>query len=636
VFRFRSRLIGGIRPAIILAFFTMFLAPRAGAAQGMIFPGEALVTADMSHSLSVFHAGSVGYVAITAQIAEGWHINADKPLESYLIPTVLEVQAGPGIEIVRLLYPAPVLRKLDISETKMALYDGVAVFGAVVRIGENVKPGSYRITATLRYQGCNNLTCVEPASASTDDTLRVGALDEGVEQLDAEIFSKPPFTDREGQAVGIEAASSGAWDFGKMVAERGLALVLLSIFLIGLGLSFTPCIYPIIPITISYFGGQAGGRKSRAFLLALLYVLGMSITYSVLGTIAAMTGSLFGSALQNPFVVLLLAAILITLALSMFGLWEIRMPMFLARRTGSARQGYAGAVVMGLTMGIVAAPCIGPAVLALLTYVGEMGKPLLGFLMFFTLAWGIGAPFLVLGTLSGSIARLPRSGAWMIWVRKIFGFVLVAMALYFVRHLMGPRLVSIGYAAIAIAGGIYLGWIDRTAAAGRGFKVLKRTVGIAGVALGAAFLVFPAIRGGADVKPRGIAWQPFSEEAVLSAAREGKSVVIDFSAAWCLLCHELDKKTFIDPEVVRLSAGFVPLRVDLTRPGAVETKIKNDYRVRGIPVIIFIDGAGNERAELRATGFIDASEFARRVEALAVPPGRRYPGLRRTDRKVNA
>ena len=201
------------------------------------------------------------------------------------------------------------------------------------------------------------------------------------------------------------------------------------------------------------------------------------MTYSVLGMIAAMTGSLFGAALQNPFVVLMLAAILVALALSMFGLWEIRMPMFLARRTGSARQGYAGAVVMGLTMGIVAAPCIGPFVLGLLTYVGEMGKPLLGFFMFFTLAWGIGLPFLVLGTLSGSLSRLPRSGDWMVWVRKIFGFILVAMALYFVRHLAGPKLVSIGYAAIAIAGGIYLGWIDRAAGAGRGFTVLKRAVG---------------------------------------------------------------------------------------------------------------------------------------------------------------
>ncbi|MDD4857699.1 MAG: thioredoxin family protein, partial [Candidatus Krumholzibacteria bacterium] len=332
--------------------------------------------------------------------------------------------------------------------------------------------------------------------------------------------------------------------------------------------------------------------------------------------IAAVTGSLFGAALQNPFVMLFLAAVLVALALSMFGLWEIRMPMFLARRTGTARQGYAGAILMGLTMGIIAAPCIGPAVLALLTYVGEMGKPLMGFLMFFTLAWGIGVPFLVLGTLSGSITRLPRSGDWMVWVRKIFGFILIAMALYFVRLLLGPRLTAIGYAIVAIAGGIYLGWIDRAIGTGRGFKVLKRAAGIVCLALGAAFLLVPALRGGGGERPQGIAWLPFNEEIVASAARDGRCVVIDFSAAWCLPCHELDKKTFSAPEVARLSKSVIPLRVDLTRSGAAETKIKNDYGVRGVPAIIFIAGSGTEIRELRATGFIGADEFEKRLETL--------------------
>jgi thiol:disulfide interchange protein DsbD len=606
----------GIRAAIILALLAVTLTPHGGAAQGTIIPGGALVTIEMSHSLSVFHPGSVGYVAVRADVAEGWHINANKPLESYLIPSVLEVQAGPGIEIVRLLYPAPVLRKLEISETDMALYDGAVVFGAVVRIGENVAPGSYRITATLRYQGCNDLTCVEPASASADDTIRVGTPEETVEQLGADIFSKPPFIGEDGQPAGLEAAPSDGLDIGKLIAERGLAFAFLSIFLLGLGLSFTPCIYPIIPITISYFGGQAGGRKSRVLLLALLYVLGMSLTYSALGTFAAMTGSLFGSALQNPFVVLLVSAVLVALALSMFGLWEIRMPMFLARRTGSARQGYAGAVLMGLTMGIVAAPCIGPAVLALLTYVGELGKPLFGFLMFFTLAWGIGAPFIVLATLSGSISRLPRSGDWMIWVRKLFGFIILGMALYFARNLAAPRLVAAGYAIIAVAAGVYLGFIDRAIGAGKGFKVAKRIVGVAGIALGAAFILLPMLRGGASEKPHGIAWLPYSEEAVASAARDGRCVVIDFSAAWCVICHELENKTFSNPDVVRLSSNFVPLKLDLTRSGPAETKVKSAYGVRGLPVVAFIDGTGVERKDLRVTGFVEAGEFKRRVEAL--------------------
>jgi thiol:disulfide interchange protein DsbD len=568
----------------------------------------------MSHSLSVFHGGSVAYLAVSADIAEGWHINSDEPLEKYLIPTVLKVTAPAGIEVVRVLYPEPVLKKLDISPTEMALYHGHVVFGAIVRVAEDAAPGSYRIAAELSYQGCNNLMCVEPASVAVEDTIRVGTVDEAVEALSPDLFSQPPFADAQGQPVGLEAAAPN--EFERMIGERGLLVVFIIVFLGGLALNLTPCIYPLIPITVSYFGGQAAGKTSRVFLLALLYVLGMSITYSVLGTIAAMTGSLFGSALQNPWVILFIAAVLIALALSMFGLWEMRMPMFLTRRTGAARRGAIGAVVMGLTVGIIAAPCIGPFVLGLLTYVGNLGRPLLGFLLFFTLAWGLGAPFIVLGVLSGSIARLPRSGDWMIWVRKIFGFILLAMALYFARNLAGARLVVIGYAMIALIAGLYLGWIDRSVKGAGGFRAVRTATGIAGVAIAAALLIIPAVRGGAGTTRDAIPWQPFSEERLDQAAREEKPVVIHFSAAWCIPCHELEKKTFPDPGVRELAANVVPLSVDLTKSGAEEERIKNRFGVRGVPTIIFIDRSGREMSGIRATGFIGPQELTKRLGEL--------------------
>jgi thiol:disulfide interchange protein DsbD len=608
----------------VLAACASALAAAPALAQGLFFPSEGLVTADMFHSLSVFHPGATGHVAVTARIAEGWHINSNRPLDRYLIPTELLVSAPEGIEVVRILYPAPVMRKLEMSETRMSLFDGVVTFGAMLRIGKSVRPGSYAITATLKYQGCNDLACVEPASAVAVDTIRVGTLEEGVEQLSPAVFSKPPFVDEAGAAAGAGAPpETRGGDFGDMVNERGLALAFLFIFLGGLALNLTPCIYPLIPITVSYFGGQAGGRSGRVFVLALLYVLGMSLTYSVLGTVAAMTGGLFGSALQNPLVVLFIAAVLVILALSMFGFWEIRLPMFLAVRTGTAKRGYAGAVVMGLTMGLVAAPCIGPFVLGLLTYVGRIGKPLLGFLMFFTLAWGMGLPFLVLGTVSGGISRLPRAGDWMVWVRKIFGFVLLGMALYFARNLLSPRIVAFGYAAIAVIGGIYLGWIDRTAAPGGFFRVLRSAVGLAGLAIAAAIFVVPAMRGPSIEKAAGIPWRPFSDEALAGAAREGKPVLVDFSADWCIPCHELDRKTFSDAAVVDLARGVVPLRVDLTRSGPAEAVLKNRFSVRGVPTILFIDPAGAEREDLRLTGFVDAREFERRLAEIAAPANER-------------
>jgi thiol:disulfide interchange protein DsbD len=603
------------RISTVLLSVALCSAATAGAQQLFVPPGE-LVRADARLSLSTFHAGSSGYLAVPAEISEGWHINSNEPLDAYLIPTILEVRAPEGIEIVRILYPEPDLVKLEISETPMSLYHGRVTFGASLRVRDDVPPGSYTITATLRYQGCNNLTCIEPASAMTSVTMRVGTIEETTELMHTEIFSAPPFTDAEGRAVGAADSAGERAGLGGLIEERGLLLTFIFIFIGGLALNLTPCIYPLIPITISYFGGQTGGKASRTLLLAVLYVLGMSLTYSVLGTIAAMTGSLFGAALQNPWVVGFIVAVMVGLASSMFGLWEFRLPSFLTRGTGTAKKGYAGAVFMGLTVGIVAAPCIGPFVLGLLTYVGEMGRPALGFLMFFTLAWGLGAPLLVLGTVSGSISRLPRSGDWMVWVRKVFGFVLVAMAFYFARHIIGGRATAAGYAITALAAGIYLGWLDRTPVSGRGFARLKIVAGLAGIAIAALLLLLPDGPLRTATPLPGIEWERYSDEKLSIAIEARRPVVIDFSADWCIPCHELDRKSFSDTGVIALSKRVTPLKIDLTVPGNLESEVKKRFTIRGVPTIIFIDGSGKEIEELRVTGFVGPDEIARRLERL--------------------
>lgn len=584
----------------------LFIAASGSFAQALFPAAEDLVSVKAIASFSKFHPGSTGHVAVTAEIAEGWHINSDKPRDEFLIPTTLEVTAPEGIEIERILYPEPFLEKLAISDGLMSLYHGRVTFGARLRIASSTPPGSYTVTATLSYQGCNNMTCIAPASVSTEVAIVVGRLDETVEMIQPEIFSKPPFIET-GGAPGEGAAEE--IDVTGIIEERGLFLTFILIFIAGLGLNLTPCIYPLIPITVSYFGGQAGGKTSRTFLLALLYVFGMSITYSALGVIAATTGSLFGSALQNPWVLLFIAVVLLGLATSMFGLWEIRMPIFLTSRTGTAKQGYVGAVFMGLTVGILAAPCIGPFIIALLTYVGNLGKPVMGFLMFFTLAWGMGLPFLVLGTVSGSISRLPQSGNWMIWVRKVFGFILVAMALYFTRPIIGPLLSSIGYIVVALIAGTYLGWINRPAGEGNVFRKIRRIFGTACIAAAILLVALPAgpLRQRRDSP--GIPWMPFSEAKLAEASSAGKPVMIDFTADWCVPCHELDHRTFSDPGVIELAGRFVPLRVDMTRVGEREKLILEKYEIKGVPIIIFLDRTGAEREDLRVAGFVEPERF---------------------------
>ncbi len=574
---------------------------------------SSLVDTDGYASLTVFHPGSRGFVAVKTTIKNEWHINSDSPLDKYLIPTTLDVTAPEGITIRGILYPEPEMLKLEISDQKMPLYHGTVNFGAIIECSADIAPGEYKIRAALRYQGCNNMTCLEPTVAIEEITIKVGTMEEPGEMSHDEIFLAPPFIDAAGAPVttGSEGEDSG---FGDLLEEHGMILAFIFIFLGGLALNLTPCVYPLIPITVSYFGGQADGKTSRTFILTLFYVLGMSITYSILGTIAATTGGLFGSALQNPWVIFFIAAVLVGLATSMFGLWEFRMPSFLSRRTGRAKQGRWGALMMGMTVGIVAAPCIGPFVLGLLTYVGETGKPALGFFMFFTLAWGMGTPFIVLGTISGSISKLPQSGHWMVWVRKIFGFILLMMALYFARHILGSTITNIGYVLTALIAGLMLWPFDRTPQKGKGFTILKTVVGAAWLITAVAILVMPGGSFRATLEHDGIEWEAFSEERIAEAKTEGRPVMIDFSADWCIPCHELDHKTFTDEAVIDYSESFVRLKMDLTTIDSEKKRIKRDFGLRGVPTIIFLDTSGEEKSAARVTGFIGPELFLERMK----------------------
>jgi thiol:disulfide interchange protein DsbD len=391
--------------------------------------------------------------------------------------------------------------------------------------------------------------------------------------------------------------------------ESGSLLwIILGAFVGGLALNLTPCVYPLIPITVSYFGGQSGDR-GRLTAHALLYVTGLALTNATLGVTAALTGGILGTSLQNPVVLVLLALVLVAFALSLFGLWELRLPGALSRAAGRSYAGYSGSLFMGLTMGLVAAPCIGPFVLGLLTWVAAQGSAWLGFLVFFTLSLGLGLPLFFLALFSGSLDRLPRSGEWMVWVRKLMGWILVGMAIYFLRPVLPESYAMPLLALVALAAGLHLGLIDRTTAHFRFFSWMKTA------ALAAGLVICTFLVGSWLMKGPGVAWQPYSDRLLQEAQQEDKPVIIDFYATWCTPCLELEDITFHDLEVVkRAGADFVMIKVDLTRKGDPgQERLLSRYGVRGVPTVVFLDRRGQERDDLRLLDYLPPEQMLSRM-----------------------
>jgi len=541
-------------------------------------------------------------VALQLDIEKGWHINAHKPLETSLIPTEVVLEMDPPFTLKEIHYPKPKRKTFQFIQGELAVYDGKVFIFMDLALSAEAAPGKGRIWGKIKYQACDDRSCLLPTEAAFSASIPIIKDPRKVRPTHAAIFQPPE-----------ETTPSKSQDTPSPIPfQGGVILSLFIIFLGGLGLNLTPCIYPLIPITVGFFVAQGAGSSRWVFVLSLFYVLGMAITYSILGTVAALTGSLFGALLQNPLVLLLIAFVLVGLSLSMFGLYEIRMPASLTRIAGESTQGVFGALLMGLTVGILAAPCIGPFIIGLLSYVGQRGDPVLGFWTFFVLALGMGTPFLFLGTLSGSLNRLPRSGEWMVWVKRIFGFVMLGMAVYFLRYLISNELYWLLQASIAAVGSIYLGWIEGSGKGLRGFRGIKWGTGMFGLLLSSYLVLAP---GHLFFHRQGIQWRDYHEALIQEAKKGAKPVIIDFTADWCVPCRIMEQRTFASPSVIAKAKQFVPLRVDLTHSTKPENRsLMERYRIKGVPTVIFLGRNGKEIESLRFYEIITPEEFLRRMK----------------------
>ena len=512
-------------------------------------------------------------------VAPEWHVNTHEPRDEFLVPTTVSLQPPPGVTAGAVAYPPPVERRLPFAgDHALLLYEGSVRFAAP--LGGTVPPGA-AFGASLRYQACDATRCLPPRVLELHTTAAAAG----------------------GETSGA-GAESGAQIEG-WIARFGLIPTLALVALLGVALNLTPCVYPVISITIAFFGGRSAGSEAHTVRRALLYAFGICLSFTALGATAALTGSLFGAALQQPAVLGGVALVLVLLAAGNFGLYTLRLPPALSDRVSRTGEGGLGAFVMGLTMGLVAAPCVGPLIVALLVFVGSQQSISLGLALFFALGLGVGAPYVVLAALAGRLRRLPRGGGWLVWVEHVFGFVLLGMALWFAAPLLPSGWARMATAGLLVAAAVVLGF--RAAEGGVAFRWARRALGVAlvGLALGGFFE--------ADAQSP-VPWRPFSDEAFDRAVAERRHMFLDFEADWCLPCREMDRTTFRDPDVVRTLKGFVPFKVDVTTGDDEASDVMQRFSVSGVPTYIVLGPDGAERARL--VGFVPAERLR---DALARP-----------------
>ncbi len=409
---------------------------------------------------------------------------------------------------------------------------------------------------------------------------------------------------------------------GRELAQGSL-LAFAVAFAGGVLTSLTPCVYPLIPITVSIFGAKSSRSRAQAVALSGLYVLGIAAMYSALGATAALTGKAFGTVMQNPWVVGLVAIVFVAMAASMFGAFELSLPASAqARLSAVGGAGYVGALGMGLVAGLIAAPCTGPVLAAALAFVATKGSVTFGVAIMFAYALGIGLLFFLLGAFSVS---LPKSGPWMEVVKSVFGVALLVLALAYLkdvvpaaRGLFSAAPLAAPIAALVAAGGVLLGALDATFQ-GPARRTLAKGAGVALVVLGAFYAT-----GSGSARTAALAgelpWLRDEAEAVRVARAENKPLVIDFWADWCAACKELDHTAWADPRVREEARRFVLLKIDgsesspAVRSGAFDGAMEK-YGILGLPTVLFIDEKGRE-LPARITAAVPADEMRKRLRGV--------------------
>jgi len=409
------------------------------------------------------------------------------------------------------------------------------------------------------------------------------------------------------------------------LTERPLFAMLL-FFVAGLLLAFTPCVFPMVPILSGIIAGQGENiTTGKALLLSVVYVLAMAITYAAAGVIAGLSGENLQAAFQNPWIIGSFSAVFVLLSLSMFGFYELQLPPALQARLASLsnrQQGgtLIGVAIMGLLSALIVGPCVAPALMAALIYIGQSGDAVLGGTALFAMALGMGVPLIIFGVSAGKL--LPGAGAWMNGVKAFFGVGLLALAIWMLERVVPGHIIMLLWGLLLIASAVYLGALEQVA---HGWPRLWKALGVALLLFGGMQLLGFATGGddwtrplhswqarsaGTPAETGHVQFQRIKTLADLQARLgQGRPVMLDFYADWCVECKRMEKTTFEDPAVQQALSGVTLLQADVTANDAADKALYRAYDLIGPPAILFFDAAGKELRNWRLIGYFDSEDF---------------------------
>ena len=544
---------------------------------------------------------------------------------------------------------------LPAGEKKNDQYFGVvevyhAPFTASVEVNRGNAGQPVELEAT--YQGCSEKgLCYPPVrktfvlSAGDAGALSIRETGEA-SAISAARLGEPRQIN---QGVPSAASATAAGDNGQsetsaisnLFKSGSLWLVLVSFFGFGLLLAFTPCVFPMIPILSGIIVGQGDSiTKSKAFVLSVAYVLGMAITYSAAGVAAGLSGSMISAALQNAWVLGTFALVFVALSFSMFGFYDLQLPGALQSKlteTSNNLKGgqFFGVFAMGALSALIVGPCVAAPLAGALLYIGQTKNVVLGGSALFAMALGMGVPLLLVGTSAGAL--LPRAGAWMDGVKKFFGVMLLAVALWLISSVI-PAIATMLLAAILLIGsGVYLRAIDPLPIDASGFTRLWKSAGVVSLVAGAA-LIIGGLAGGRDIlqplaglrssgdgattQKADVKFERIASAADLDArlqAAAGKPVMLDFYADWCTSCKEMEHFTFADARVQAKLKGALLLQADVTANNDMHKSLLKRFGLFGPPGIIFFDAKGNEVKSMQVVGYQPPEKFLASLQRLDVP-----------------